>query len=447
MLNILKAILIILVHFGIGLISTSKNIPLLYGLLVLSVGFVHIFIKHNRGHLVLFYAGYLTSLEVFLRMTGGVVFYEYGKYGVILLLILGIVMKKEFRPVVVVYFFYLMLLLVGISLSDAANETLIRKQIAFNLSGPFVLGFSAIYFYKQKISKKILINALYWMLIPIFSMLGYLYIRTPDIREIAFGGAANAKMSGGFGPNQVATILGFGVFLLMLLLSQKKRVSGVFSLDLVLLAYMLYRGIMTFSRGGIIAGLLAFIVFIFFILIHQKKILMNLLKYFSIGSVIIIGVWIYSTEVTNGMIINRFTGKNANGTEKEDVTSGRLDIIENQLERFYDSPILGIGVGNGKQREMDNFGETQVASHNEIFRLLEEHGVIGLLLLFVLFLVPLENIYFSNLYAKGFLCAFYFLWLLTINHSAMRIAFPGFIYGLSLIRISQDEDGQSEVLE
>ena len=40
---------------------------------------------------------------------------------------------------------------------------------------------------------------------------------------------------------------------------------------------------------------------------------------------------------------------------------------------------------------------------------------------------------------KAFTISFYLFWFLTINHSAMRIALPGFIYGLSLIRIVPDE--------
>jgi hypothetical protein len=59
--------------------------------------------------------------------------------------------------------------------------------------------------------------------------------------------------------------------------------------------------------------------------------------------------------------------------------------------------------------------------------------------LFILLTVPLHNMYFSNNFQRAFLSAFYIFWFLTINHSAMRIAFPAFVYGLSLIRIVPDE--------
>jgi hypothetical protein len=38
---------------------------------------------------------------------------------------------------------------------------------------------------------------------------------------------------------------------------------------------------------------------------------------------------------------------------------------------------------------------------------------------------------------RAFLSAFLIFWFLTINHSAMRVAFPAFIYGFSLIIIDR----------
>jgi hypothetical protein len=47
--------------------------------------------------------------------------------------------------------------------------------------------------------------------------------------------------------------------------------------------------------------------------------------------------------------------------------------------------------------------------------------------------------------ARAFLASFLIFWFLTINHSAMRIAFPGFIYGLSvaIIVFKEKEDEES----
>ena len=138
------------------------------------------------------------------------------------------------------------------------------------------------------------------------------------------------------------------------------------------------------------------------------------------------------------MLDNRYLGKNAKGIQKEDISSGRVDIFEGQIKSFVDHP-LGIGVGNGKYKRKLSGDHITAASHNEIGRLFEEHGVIGALVFIGLLIIPLFNIWKSTNYQRAFCVAFYLLWFLTINHSAMRIAFPGFIYALSLIRIVDDK--------
>ena len=152
------------------------------------------------------------------------------------------------------------------------------------------------------------------------------------------------------------------------------------------------------------------------------------------------GVWTYTVELTGGMLENRYSGKNATGDQKEDISSGRVDIFLYQLESFYEAPIFGIGVGNGKYRRIASDENITAASHNEISRLIEEHGLMGILILILLITVPITKIIYSDYYQKAFLFAFFLFWILTINHSAMRIAFPSFIYGLSLVTITDDEE-------
>ena len=152
------------------------------------------------------------------------------------------------------------------------------------------------------------------------------------------------------------------------------------------------------------------------------------------------GIWLYTSNITGGMIDNRYAGKNSIGVKKKDVSAGRGQIINSQLENFYESPIFGIGVGNGKFKRQESGKHITAASHNEVGRLIEEHGSLGIIALLILLITPLHNMYFSNNYQRAFLGAFYIFWFLTINHSAMRIAFPAFVYGLSLIRIVPDEE-------
>ena len=66
--------------------------------------------------------------------------------------------------------------------------------------------------------------------------------------------------------------------------------------------------------------------------------------------------------------------------------------------------------------------------------MLAEHGTFGIIGLLILFFTPLI-LYVENKFNLYLLCFFVF-WLLTINHAAMRIAAPAFVYSLALLNVN-----------
>ena len=108
----------------------------------------------------------------------------------------------------------------------------------------------------------------------------------------------------------------------------------------------------------------------------------------------------------------------------------------NKLTAFYKNPVIGIGVGKGREYRQEHLG-IGINTHNEISRLLSEHGILGIIALSILVFVPLTFWFkFKNNY---FFLAFVAFWFMTINHSAMRIALPAFIYGLALLYIEDEK--------
>ncbi len=426
---------LILIHIVIGFLGQFPMLPKLYGVLIVAVGAISIYTSKNRREEALMFSGYIVGAEVFLRMTKGLFLYETGKYSVLLFLILGLFFGRNTNKPNVLFVFYILLLLLGITFTSVPVGESIRNQIAFNLSGPIVLGLCAFYFYKRNVSVEMLFNILFFMLLPIIAMTSYLYFRTPSIEEIVFNAVANFDTSGGFGPNQVATILGVGIFIVGVFLISKRTLTGYTIFDGIILIYLIYRGLLTFSRGGIVAAAASVLFFLIFYLISQKQDFKLLLKVTGVSIFVIVGIWLYTSNITGGMLDNRYTGKNSRGVQKKDITTGRLDILKEQWNSFYESPIIGIGVGNGKYKRRESLKKVTAASHNEIGRLIEEHGLIGIISLFLLIGVPMNIFLTVDNYRRAFLVSFFLLWLLTIGHSAMRIAFPGFIYGLSLISI------------
>ena len=113
-----------------------------------------------------------------------------------------------------------------------------------------------------------------------------------------------------------------------------------------------------------------------------------------------------------------------------------MELISTELGAFYENPFTGIGVGKGFEYRMDTRG-IAIASHNELSRLLSEHGILGLFALLILILVPI--LFWAKFKNNYYFLAFVAFWFLTINHSAMRIALPAFVYGLALLYIVDEK--------
>lgn len=87
----------------------------------------------------------------------------------------------------------------------------------------------------------------------------------------------------------------------------------------------------------------------------------------------------------------------------------------------------------GKELRKEALGGQEAASHNEISRMFSEHGLFGIFGLLILFITPFA-LYINNRQHLYFL-SFFVFWLLTINHAAMRIAAPAFVYALCLLSV------------
>lgn len=398
---------------------------------------IYILQKKNRNNEALMAAAYVAGGEVYFRMTDGIIFYETGKYMVIVFLLLGMFFKGTSSKTVPYWLFILMMvpgiLVSAINISYGAD---FRKLVAFNLSGPVCLGIVAVYCYYKKIKKSDFEKVILMLLLPLISNMFYLYLYTPSLKESLINVSANYLATGGYGPNQVSTIFGMGFFLICtrLFLVKDKLVNLI---DFILLGLMGYRAVVTFSRGGVFTGIICISTFLIFYYykMNRKSRSAVFRKILFIGAVGL-GVWTFSLVKTYGLIGNRYTNKDASGKLKADITTGRSELIETELHAFINHPILGIGVGKGTEYREEQLG-ISIATHNEISRMLSEQGLLGLISLLILIFVPVVFWFkFENNY---YFLAFLAFWFLTINHSAMRIALPAFVYGLALLYIVDDK--------
>jgi O-antigen ligase len=146
--------------------------------------------------------------------------------------------------------------------------------------------------------------------------------------------------------------------------------------------------------------------------------------------------WVISSNQTYGLIDKRYANLDAQGREKGDITTGRVGLLKEELDGFLSSPFLGIGASRVKDIRVVESGQ-HLPSHNELGRLLSEHGFLGILILMILIIKPLA--YHTSNRNNLFFYAFFCFWFATINHSGMRIAAPSFIYALCLINLTYDK--------
>ncbi|MAM18510.1 MAG: hypothetical protein CME35_06030 [Gramella sp.] len=393
--------------------------------------------RQNKGNEALMAAAYIAGGEVFFRQTSAVIFYETGKYAVIIFLLIGMFFKGASSKTIP-YWIYLLILFPGVLVASMtiSYDGDFRKLVAFNLSGPVCLGVSALYCYYKKIKKEDFQRVLIMMLMPLVSQMMYLYFYTPSMQDVEISLSGNYAATAGFGPNQISSVLGLGCFLICTrLFSIRNRFINL--VDILLLIMMGYRALITFSRGGVLTAMVCVVCFLIFFYYKQdaKRIEGTNLRIFSMAAVFVI-VWLLSSVQTSGLLINRYTNKNAAGDLKNDITTGRVELIETELSAFYHHPITGIGVGKGREFRQEELG-VEINTHNEISRLLSEHGILGIVALCILIFVPI--VFWFKFQNNYYFLAFVAFWFLTINHSAMRIAQPAFVYGLALLYIVDEK--------
>jgi hypothetical protein len=427
--------LLLVLHVVIAMaIFAVPFLSKIYALLIPIVGFVYVYSTKNKNNEVLIVAAYMVGVEVFLRMTGGNFNNEFVKVNVIFFMFLGMI-YSNFSINAFVYCLFLLLLIPGILVtsSNADFTADVKKLLVFNLSGPVCLAISAIYMYKRKILFSGLQDVVVAMGLPIISTAVYLFLYNPNVRDVVTGTQSNFETSGGFGPNQVSTVLGLGmfVFFTQLILFSKSKKHMI--LNGFLLLFISYRAIVTFSRGGVITGIVMIICLLFLLYYFSNaKGRGKFILVFIVIALMSGGIWTYSSLQTSGLINKRYANQDATGRTKKDRLGGREEIMDTELKLFMDNPVTGVGAGMGKVLRKESFG-MEVASHNEISRMLSEHGLFGIFGLLILFIAPFI-LYINNRQHLYFL-SFYFFWLLTINHAAMRTAAPAFVYALSLLLV------------
>ncbi len=256
------------VHALLGVVATVSSIPVI-GFFYIGIlySFFNLFSVNtkDRPRLIAEIILYFASFEALGRLAQADPYlpYELGKYLLLFLCPLGLLMSKNFTAkgslglIIIV-------LAIPAALFDESGKV-VFNDIKFNLLGLLNIGTAIWFFSAITISLKTLISWSKLMLYPIVAVLFFTVIRTPDLDSVEFNLGANFATAGGFGSNQISTILGLGVFLLASCILLSYRITGYKWLDILVLALLTVQGLLTFSRGGMIGGFFGILVLMYYL--------------------------------------------------------------------------------------------------------------------------------------------------------------------------------------
>lgn len=416
-------IILLTAHVLLGL--AVNQIPQLSTIHVYAAIGLGVFWAISRPQLYAAYAAsYVVGSEVFWRMADASFFWEGGKYAVVLILGLSLVHHKIRRIPVLPLIYFLFLLPSVLLTLEALNLNQARQAISFNLSGPFALFVSVWFFSRMTLKRKDLQVILISVMSPICATATYALIRTAQASRIEWVNDAMFVTSGGFGPNQVSIIMGLGLVCVLIYLLFSKSSKLIFVLMISLGMALLVQGLLTFSRGGIFGAFIVGCFVVFHFLSNKRQRARSLLIIFitlAIVSILILPV-IY--EFSGGTLQTRFTDLNL---------TNRDAFVSEEIALFQQNPIFGVGPGMGNPIR-------GAASHTEITRLLAEHGLLGILSIFLLCIMTLRRYTASSTNIHRGLYGGLMLWsLIVMTNAAMRLAAISFTFGLAFANIDLDD--------
>ena len=431
----LNKLRLLFAHMLIGYLLLSfsgLNLSTFYGIIVVIIGTYYILSKpDSKSQYPILFSAYVVGLEVLLRMTNAQLFWEFGKYSVIYFLLLGIIRQRRSINILPQTFFYFLLLIPAVFIIPFESFFIWRQDVAFNLSGPACLAICSIYFYNRNLDMEFLKKILFALILPIVAVSIYNLLIMPDLSTYHFQPYSNPITSGGFGPNQVSTLFGLGIVCILACQVFRSNLFGSQIIDLIILAIFVGLGLITFSRGGIFAAIISFTFAISYFLFNNQKNIYIISKSLSLVIIVLIS-WYIIVSLTDGVIAQRYGISSVSYGERlvMDLT-GRMDIYRIDFEIFKDNFFTGIGPGQGNEaREQYGYGKT-VAAHVEYSRMLAEHGILGLISLILLISLPFSSFYnCKKTRGRFIIILFASLAMLTMTHSAMRLAIPSFIFGL-----------------
>ncbi len=383
----------------------------------------------GRTHRVLYVLGYIVGCEVLWRMSEARVFWEYGKYAIVLVAAVALAAEwrrtgGRLRAITPLLLLVAIVPAIVLTILDQSPSEAF-DQISFNLSAYLALGVAGLYLWARRVNRHTAAGLLLALLAPIGGVLFLAsYSTVSQFGVDTFVGASSWVRSGDFGANQVANVLSLGALAGIILLIILPRARAARLLVALLTIGMVVQGILTFSRGGTYSFILAGLAFGLHLLRTPGARGRFILLMAAFVALVFGAIYPWLNDLSTGAVTARFQDLD---------TTGRLQLAEADLLAFRDSPLLGVGLGGSTVYHEAMLGDP-IGTHTEFTRLLAEHGVFGIMIIALIVWMLLKS-YVANRPGLGrALSAAMAIWSLSIMaHSATRIVAIPFTLALALI--------------
>lgn len=432
--------MVLVLHIPLAyLMRHSSPLATCHALATVALGLWFI-IQDKQPFRLIYLTGYIVGAEVLWRMTKVGLLWEFDKYAIGLLLILGVLRWRKPTKTLPIIYSLLLIPSIIVTIMNSSSFFQMRSEISFNLSGAFALTCAALFFSGREFNRYQLRQLLIYTIMPIAGTTFLVLIKAESATLADFASAqSNAMTSGGFAANQVSAVLGLGALLCWVIILTQKYFSKLSWVVLILLVWFLAQSFLTLSRGGVFNFFVAASLATPFLAKGQGKMLGVMILSGVILTIFLCLIIPRMDQFTGGALTERFS---------ETTTTGRYEIAMKDLKLFQDNLLLGVGPGRAAYLRDRQTGLSGImtsssggsAAHTEYSRLLAEHGFLGLLALLLLFVMFFGTFLGAKTsLARGLTLAFMLWALAEMSHSAMRLAAISYFYALPFARF-KDED-------
>ncbi len=415
----------LLVHVPLGrAMEALSTISTIHALVVFAIGIIWALGGHEDR--VAVWGGYVAVCDVLWRMTHASVLWEFAKYSLVLVFAIAVFRSKRLRGTALPLIYLGLLVPSSLLVVWVLGPSLGFNAISFNLSGPLALAVAVWFFSRLTLSASSYATVLVAMVGPTLSVSTIVLSGALSTEEFEFQGASNFALSGGYGPNQVASVLALGAVVLLLLLVMTRGAVWQRVIFFFLMVGLAGQSALTFSRGGLLTAAGAVMAAVPFL--AQTP---GARRRLMVGGAAAVGVTLLFVlprmeSFTEGALGARFENLN---------TTGRAEMAMADLTMWKENPILGVGVGMGATNLKRLVGYARSA-HTEWTRLVAEHGVLGFGAAVCLVLMGWRAVAHGRRPLERGLAAAFVVWaFLFMFHAGMRIAAPSFALGLAQCRI------------